>query len=250
MYSNSWQKKVEVANGVSAEWQAWVASLIRDEESGLEKSHLIAQNISNFQKNLVELPEHISIINFHYALPSAARMNLDLGGVLGLDETGFMPHEDTLYINQAWRFILSGGGLYNNLDYSFTTGNEKGDWPIPDSNPGWGGPEFRKKLSILVETMKQVPFFEMEHSVNILEDSRSGMSQYGLQKPGEAYLVFLEHFEGALLVPLVPPAGYEVSFINVETGEKKSENLKLGDGASIVPSFTGSQVALMIKKSE
>ncbi|MFH0758658.1 MAG: hypothetical protein V2B15_15320 [Bacteroidota bacterium] len=250
VYRNPWQKKVEVANGMSAEWQDWVASVISDEESGMAKSHLIARNISNFQYNVKLLPENVSMVNFHYALPPAAQMNLGLGGVVGLDETGFMPHEDSLYINQAWRFILSGGGLYNNLDYSFTAGNERGNWPIPESNPGWGGSGYRKKLSILVETMKQVPFHEMTFSGDILDPSQAGMKQYGLQKEDATYLVFLEHFSGARLVPRVPQAGYEVTYINVETGEKKSENLTLGRGTSLDVPFSGNQVALMIKKTE
>ena len=170
--------------------------------------------------------------------------------MIGLDETGFMPHEDPLYINQAWRFILSGGGLYNNLDYSFTAGNEKGDWPIPETNPGWGGPGFRKKLSVLVETIKEVPFQEMEFSGSILEAADQGMKQYGLQKRGESYLVFLEHMEGAPLVPLVPSATYKVTYINGGTGERNSETLSLGDGAAVSSPFARDRLALLIRKTE
>jgi hypothetical protein len=159
-----------------------------------------------------------------------------------------MPHMDHLYIDQAWRFILSGGGLYNNLDYSFTAGHEAGDWPIPETNPGWGGPQFRKKLSILVETMAQVPFHQMEFSDTILEPSVPGVKQYGLQLPGETYLLFLEHLEGALLTPRVPAAVYEVTWINVESGERKSEKRSLGGGASIGSPFAVNKAALMIRK--
>jgi hypothetical protein len=250
VFSRPWQKKVEVANRVAMEWQEWVVSVIRDEEAGLPKSHLIAQNICNYEHELEILPEGVSLVNFHYAHPGASLMNLELGGVIGLDETGFMPHEDYLYINQAWRMILSGAGLYNNLDYSFAAGNEKGDWPIPEANPGWGGPGFRKKLAVLVETMQQVPFHEMEFSGSILEGADNGMKQYGLQKQGESYLVFLEHMEGAPLIPLVPSSTYTVTFINVDTGERKSETLPLGDGASVLSPFTGDRLALLIRKAE
>lgn len=248
-FSRPWQKKVELANGVAYEWQEWVVRVIRDEESKLPKNHLIAQNISNFQYDVKQLPYGVSIINFHYALPGAVRMNLDLGGLVGLDETGFMPHEDHLFINQAWRFILSGGGMYNNLDYSFVSAYEAGDWPIPESNPGWGGPGFRKKLSFLVETMKQVPFHEMEFSDAILESVSPGIRQYGLQKSGDIYLVFIEQFDGAALVPKVPSSGYIVTWINVETGEKLTDSLTLGNGISLNSPFAGSEVAILIKKS-
>jgi len=248
VYSRPWQKQVVVANGVAKEWQEWVVSVIRDEEEGLPGSHLIAQNICNYQHDLEQFPEGVSMVNFHYALPGAAQKNLELGGVVGLDETGFMPHEDHLYINQAWRIILSGAGLYNNLDYSFTAGNESGDWPIPESNPGWGGPVFRKKLSILAETMEQVPFHEMEFSGAILDPSDTGMKQYGLQKPGEVYLVFLEHLEGMELIPRVPESGYEVTFINVDSGEKETEVRTLGNGESLQSPFSESCMTLMINK--
>ncbi len=249
VFSRPWQKKVEIANGLSMEWQAWVSSVIRDEESKMTNTHLIAQNISNFQYDIELLPEGVSMVNFHYALSGAAQMNLDLGGVVGLDETGFMPHEDQLYINQAWRIILSGAGLYNNLDYSFTVGHETGDWTIPESNPGWGGPEFRRKLSILKETIAQVPFHQMDYSGQILESNIPGMKQYGLQKPGESYLVFIESFEDGELVPLVPSNLYQVTFINVDTGEKGSNEVRLGNGEAIHSPYPEEQVVLLINQT-
>jgi hypothetical protein len=250
VFSRSWQKRVEVANGLAMEWQEWVAGIIREEEANLPKKHLIAQNICNFKHDLDSLPQGVSIINFHYALPEAVQMNLDLGAVIGLDETGFMPHEDALYIDQAWRFILSGGGLYNNLDYSFTSDAETGDWPIPDSNPGWGGPGFRKKLSILAETINRVPFKEMEFSGSILEAGSGALKQYGLQKEGEAYLLFVEHLKDVELIPQIPASPYEVSYINVDTGETHAETLNLGSHNSLTLPFAADRMAIMIKKAE
>jgi len=250
VFSRSWQKKVELANQVSMEWQAWVTSVIQKEEESLPKRHLVAQNICNFQHDLDQLPEGISMVNFHYSLPGAVQMNLELGGVIGLDETGFMPQKNQLYIDQAWRVILSGGGLYNNLDYSFTTGNETGQWPIPKSNPGWGGPLFRKQLYILVETMKQVPYAEMEFSGSILKQTTSGMKQYGLQKKGEVYLLFVEELDGGSLVPVVPTDSYEVTFIHMESGDTKTELLTLGNGKSIGSPFDKNRTVLMIKKPQ
>lgn len=246
----NWQRRVETANGVSLEWQAWVASVIGDEESVAPKKHLLAQNISNFQHDQKVLPEGISLINFHYALPDAALLNRGIGGVTGLDETGFMPHEDHLYINQAWRFILSGGGTYNNLDYSFTAGNETGRWPIPGHNPGWGGPVFRKKLSYLAETMKRVPFYEMKPSTSILDPADETMKQYGLQKEGEHYLVFLERYKGVKLVPRVTEANYMVTWLDVETGEQKSEQAELDGTTAISAPFEKEQVVLLIQLTD
>ena len=227
-----------------------MAGIIQEEEAKLSKKHLIAQNISNFRHDLDELPAGVSIINFHYALPEAVQSNLDLGAVIGLDETGFMPHEDALYLDQAWRFILSGGGLYNNLDYSFTSETEAGDWPIPESNPGWGGPDFRKKLSILVKTVNEVPFHEMEFSGNLLEAGRGEFRQYSLQKEGEIYLLFVEHLKNAELIPQLPPSEYKVSYINVDTGETREETQTLGRDQSLALPFTADRLAILLKITE
>lgn len=250
VHIRDWQKQVVIANALSMEWQAWVASQIREKEEDLPGSHLIAQNLCNFEYDLEQMPGDISMINFHYALPGAVQMNLGLGGVIGLDETGFMPHDEQLYLDQAWRIILSGGGLYNNLDYSFTAGNEMGDWPIPDGNPGWGGPQFREKLSVLVETIKRVPFWEMEFSGNLIAANGSTMRQYGLRKNNEVSLVFLEKMESQDLVPLLEEGKYEVSFINVETGEQYRETLELGNGKVIHAPISETRMALMFRKSD
>ena len=246
----SWQKRVEVANQLAMDWQEWVVEIIHKEEANLPKKHLVAQNICNFELDLDTLPHGISVANFHYALPGAVQMNLDLGGVIGLDETGFMPHEGALYMDQAWRFILSGGGLYNNLDYSFTSDYEQGNWSIPETNPGWGGVSFREKLSVLVETINLVPFQEMEFSGTILGTSNEELKQYGLQKEGEIYLLFVENLMEAELIPRVPRSSYEVSFINVDTGDKNTETVNLGNEQAITSPFTGDRVAVMIRISE
>lgn len=250
IYSRPWQKDLVLANIASMEWQAWVVSLIENEEASLAKSHLVAQGIGNFQYEMEQIPEGVSILNFHYALPGAVQLNLDKGCLIGLDETGFMPQDENLYLDQAWRFILSGGGLYNNLDYSFTAGNEGGDWTIPESNPGWGGPAFRKKLSILVETMKQVPYVEMEFTDSLFESESPTLKQYGLQKPGEVYLIFLEGYKHEALVPNVAEGEYEVIFINVRSGERKVETQTLGKGESLAFSNEEEVLSIILKRSD
>ena len=74
VHIRNWQKQVVIANELSMEWQTWVASVIKNEEEALKKeeaqskTHLVAQNICNFQYDLKHLSEGISMINFHYAL--------------------------------------------------------------------------------------------------------------------------------------------------------------------------------------
>ena len=70
--------------------------------------------------------------------PVAVAMNYGLNKVIGDNETGFRGNSDSAYRMEAWRFILAGGALYNNLDYSFAAGNEKGDYQYPATQPGGG----------------------------------------------------------------------------------------------------------------
>jgi hypothetical protein len=49
----------------------------------------------------------------------------------GDNETGFKGTGDTHYRMEAWEFLLTGGGLYNNLDYSFAVGHEDGTFKYP-----------------------------------------------------------------------------------------------------------------------
>ena len=43
---------------------------------------------------------------------------------------------DAAYRTEGWDFILAGGGLFNNLDYSFTVGHEDGTFRYPATQPG------------------------------------------------------------------------------------------------------------------
>ena len=86
----------------------------------------------------------MSIFNFHYASPpTAVAENFALNKVIGDNETGFKGTGDTHYRMEAWEFLLAGGGLYNNLDYSFAVGHEDGTFKYPDKPPGGGNRGFR-----------------------------------------------------------------------------------------------------------
>ena len=52
-------------------------------------------------------------------------MNYGLGKVIGDDETGFRGVIDRPYRIEAWDFLIAGGALYDNLDYSFTVDHEE-----------------------------------------------------------------------------------------------------------------------------
>lgn len=226
-----WQKLVETANSGSLEWQKHIFQIITEEESTLPNKHLIAQNISNF-RNKIENPDpRISIFNFHYAYPIAASQNLDLRKVIGLDETGFMPHVEVHYRSQAWKFILAGGALYNNLDYSFTVGSEDGTHAIDNGTPGWGGTECRKHLKILKDFIEGFNFIRMKPDNSILQVVKGTVAEFQvLTEPGKQYAIYLEKVSAATIQLQVPDGVYKVEWLNPLTGTTQKTGKKTSAG--------------------
>ena len=106
---------------VPMEWQQRIVDAIVDAEKDFPQQHLISLNIANGR------PESkIRIRPFRSSTSTTARrrtswtMNYGLNKLIGENETGFRGHDDVLYRTEGWDFLLAGGGLYNNLDYSFS----------------------------------------------------------------------------------------------------------------------------------
>ena len=163
-YPNS----IDLPDDATMAWQARVAEWITSEESALPNSspqarHLIAQNCCNFFYPVRSVLPGVSVLNFHYAYADAASLNYGLGKALSYDETGFLGREDEKYARQAWNFMLAGGGLFDNLDYSFSVGHEDGQDNEPNG-PGGGSAELRRRLRILSDFLKDLPLVEMERT--------------------------------------------------------------------------------------
>ena len=138
--------------GVTRPWQDHIIQTLQSAEKDLARvPHLIAQNIANGSQKIENANAAVSIFNFHYATPpDAVTVNRGLGKVIGDDETGFKGTADATYRGEAWDFVLAGGGVFDNLDYSFTAGHESGDFPLPAGQPGGGGAELRRQLQCSV----------------------------------------------------------------------------------------------------
>ena len=105
---------------------------------------------------------NVSILNFHYCSPpDAVAMNFGLKRVIGFDETGFRGVADLPYRTDAWDFLMAGGAVYSNLDYSYSVAHPDGTAKVTTS-PGGGGPELRKQLAILKEFMDGLDFVHMK----------------------------------------------------------------------------------------
>jgi hypothetical protein len=210
-----WQTKVEGATDSSLAWQSYMAAAIRDEEKTFPFRHLIAQNVTNFVYKLPAVDPAISIINFHYARPEAVWYNYDLNRVIGFDESGFAGNADSTYRRQAWRFIMAGGGLFNNLDYSFTV--DKPDGTDKQEAPGGGSVQFRKQLSVLKKFMETLNFIRLKPDTAVVESTGPGKI-YALSDRGKEYALYLESLQGSMLTLQLPAGSYSLEWTDLLSG--------------------------------
>ena len=154
-------------------WQHHVADVIAETERQLPAKHLIAQNIANNSAKITGPHPAVSIFNFHYASPpDTVRMNYALNRVVGDDETGFAGTSDATYRVEAWDFVIAGGGLFNNLDYSFVAGQEDGTFVYPQSQPGGGSAALRRQLKILRDFISGFDFVRMTPDDSVITADR------------------------------------------------------------------------------
>jgi len=179
--------------GVTLPWQHHIADVIVETERGLPVTHLIAQNIANNSAHIVNPHSSVSIFNFHYATPpDAVGSNYALNKVIGDDETGFRGTGDAAYRTEAWDFVIAGGGLYNNLDYSFAAGQEDGTFKYPASQPGGGNPGFRRQMKILKDFIHGFDFVRMSPDNSVIKGGTPhGGSARALVERGRAMAIYV-----------------------------------------------------------
>ncbi|MGA1196973.1 MAG: cellulase family glycosylhydrolase, partial [Candidatus Latescibacterota bacterium] len=149
------------ARKVPMNWQEHVVDVIVAQEKELGVRHLISLNIANKEEKVEQVHADVSILNFHYAWPpTTVAMNYALDRVIGDNETGFKGTGDYYYRREGWAFILSGGALYNNLDYTFAVGYEDGTFEHPDQ-PGSSTQNLRSQLGVLSQFIHRFDFVHM-----------------------------------------------------------------------------------------
>jgi hypothetical protein len=178
--------------GVTLPWQHHIADTIVNAEKGFSHRHLISQNVANYAARIAKPHPAVSIFNFHYATPpDAVTWNYGLNKVIGENETGFRGTKDVAYRTEGWDFVLAGGGLFNNLDYSFTVAKPDGTFAYPPAQPGGGGPTFRKQMKVLAGFINGFDFAAMRPDNSVIREELPGLSARALVEPGKQYAVYL-----------------------------------------------------------
>ena len=218
--------------GVTMEWQHHIASLIGDEEKGFSQQHLISQNIANGTQKIENPHPSVSVFNFHYATPPVAvAQNYHLNKVIGDNETGFKGNSDSTYRKEGWAFILAGGGLYNNLDYSFTADHENGKFEYPSTQPGGGSPALREQLGHLQKFINRFDYLRMNPDSTVITGSLPETKRAQvLAEAGRQYAIYAFR-KGPITFELSIPAGnYFVEYMDPLTGKYEKEQSVISDG--------------------
>lgn len=241
-----WRNTVQVATQEALEWQRRVTAWIDDEENGLPVKHLISQNVANFHCPVVNPDPAVDIFNFHYALPIAVNENYHLKKVVGLNETGFAGRADLTYRQQAWKFMMSGGGLYNHLDYSFSVGNEDGT-DTTYRAPGGGSVALRKQLAVMKHFLEQFDLSSLHPDTTKIIRAQKGTRTYTLRDSHSKWAVYLLCTQDTTSVTLVQSlTNPAITWTDVITGEQKHLTVT-SDGHLDIPDGA-TELALLIEQ--
>ena len=239
------------------EWEAYMTDIVVDAEKDFYYKHLISNNIANFSSKIPNPRAGVSIYNFHYATPPVTvTMNYHLNKVIGDNETGFKGIEDANYRIEGWDFIMAGGGLFNHLDYSFTTENEGGTFKIEAGQPGGGGKTLRNQFKILAEFMKSIDFINMipvnTDKLRLPEQTSTGV--HALAEANGLFAAYLYRKDtvtmGSVIEINLTGGSYTLAWIDTKTDGETLSKLKNHPGgwARITsPDYTA-DIALRVVK--
>jgi len=237
---------------VTQAWQDFVTATIVQTESKLPNRHMIVQNVANGVRKVTSFNKDVSVINFHYSNSECVRLNYDLGIPLGDDETGFNGYADLPYRQQGWAWIIAGGALYDNLDYTFTAGHEDGSAPM-GLGPGGGSVPLRKSLTTLVNFINSFDFISMTPDDSIFTGAMNGTG-LALVNQGLDYAIYIygiSVFNSVVSVSIhTGPGTFVAQWIDVMNGGVLKEETIQGDsGISFnSPSYHADDIAVSIRR--
>ena len=220
-------------HGVTLPWQHKIAETIAEAEKDFPARHLVSMNIANGRQKVENPHPAVSILNFHYTHPpDTVAMNFGLGRVIGENETGFRGPQDILYRTEGWDFLIAGGGLYNNLDYSFTAEHPDGTF-LDYKSPGGGSPTLRQQLGILKKFFEELDFVHMAPDDSVIREVSDKLSARALAKRGDTYAIYIhvplpgkpkdlrEYLRSGIEAHLVldlPAGTYRAEWVDTKTG--------------------------------
>ena len=219
-----WENRIDLAQKSALDWHEHIATLVRKTEKPLPKKHLLAQNYSNHGWPLPDVDPNIDILNFHYNRPESVGWNWGWDRPVGYDESGFVGQRADDYRKLVWRFMMSGGAVFNGLDYSFYPDREDGSGT--NNAPGVCDPEFRRQLGFLKTILDRLDFIRMQPDRQTVRFA-PGARVYLLSRPGSSYAAFLECREASVLKLAIPEGRYTGRWMCPKSGDS-IQHLRIG----------------------
>lgn len=230
---------------IPSSWEDEIINTIIETEAILPKKHLISQNIWNYYRDITNPNPNVSVFNYHYARERDAYLiNLDLNKVIGCNETGFS-QDNTQYRREVYIALMAGAGYWNNLDYSFTVGDETGQ-NLPPGNPAGGNPILRDQIKLAKDFIESFDFINMSPDNSIISSIASGVEYHCLVEDGKQYGIFLKNY-GSWIQVNIPENDYLVEWIDTKTGAISSSELThLGGKIILYPPSYSEDISLRI----
>jgi hypothetical protein len=208
---------------VPDDWMAHISQVITDAESSFRFKHLQSHNVANGVAAINNPLPNASVFNFHYSNHTAITLNYWMDKVIGNNETA--GESNIIERMHGWDFIIGGGGLFNNLDMSFTTTDPGG------KNSKQGQEVLRSQLGILKKFIEGFDFVRMKPDSTVVEGvAAQGLSVDVLAETGVAYAIYLRKSDIKDLNPVLgelgfklPSGNYKVEWLNPVSGNVDME---------------------------
>ena len=226
------------ARDETKEWIKEVSDWIVKEEKELPKQHLLSVDYTN-EGRLISNEEqkeywgNISVFNHHYDKNAeSVKLNYGINKVLSFNETGLMPASTPQYRIQGWKYLMSGGALYDNLDFTFEVGSEDGNGGTEFTCSGYNGcndKNVKYELAALLGFMNSFDFASCRPNNDIVTCAFGDQNFCVLENPGKEYAIYIYGDTNTGTIQLgIEPGRYEVTWINpsegkiIEQDEKKT----------------------------
>jgi hypothetical protein len=218
-------------------WERHMTDVLADAERSSRHKHLISWNIANRKKRVVKPHPAVSILNFHYAAPpETVAMNYGLNRVVGDNETGFRGMAAEPYRKEGWDFLLAGGALFSNLDYTFFVGHEDGT--CRNKAPGAVSRDLHKQLGVLAAFLRSFDFVRMRPDSSVIAGGvPAKATARALAEAGKQYAIYVNGGRRADLVLEFPSGTYRAEWVDTKTGRtSKAERFRHDGGTRTVRS--------------
>lgn len=130
-------------------------------------------------------PDAESVVKNYHRIPRAWSFN----------ETGVMPTSTPEYRFQGWKYLMNGGALYNNLDFTYQVGDEDGHGTTLFSEGhnaylACTDHDMKYQMARLLEFWNNLNFVNMKPGDDCVAFEYGHVETYGFYEEGKTYVVY------------------------------------------------------------